>query len=495
MLQALKMKGIIMKKSILRLLSLTISIIMIFSCVACGAKVEYESYYEDVPTGNSDNTSNNTSANTSDDTSVNTSVDSGEIEDNSTTSKPTSSVNEGGPTGKTNLSVDEFIAAMPSKLRGTTIKMLFWDDLRSTAYSSALNEFQKATGIKIEIEIANKDAYQTTLASRISSGQSPDVVKCIDNNVSSVANLLPITDSGYDFGDANWDKNLMKMFTFNGKCYAFNVQDSHNKNFGIITYNKKALKRANMVKDDPYTIWKNDPSKWTWNKFWSMCDAFVKANNGKEGYYGSTWGTEDMYVNAFGVALWRYDHNSGKVVNCSNTAESVKRYGEIIKAVNNKWSTTVYDGTGFSSGKILFNATYSSIAENNSSICLELKKGDNLGFVPMPVDSTYTPLFETCAYGIPVGSKNAAAVPYFIRYIFSPESIKESEFYFNEEARAVVSSVIKKDKLFFGNGYNYNVWQEMIKGTDANVKSVLDSYQGMINDNVADANNSISKLH
>ncbi len=475
-------------KKISRVLSILLSISLIFMCAACGAKTEYESYYEDVPgeVAGGDETT----------VSDNDTQSEAPKESNGTQSKVSSgSTSTANPTVKDNMTPDEFLDTMPTKLRGSTIKMFFWDDLRSTVYKTALNKFQQKTGIKVEIEVADKPTYQSTLAARISAGKSPDVVMCEDNNVGTVSNLQPITNSGYNFKDNAWDKKLMQMFTYNGKCYAVNVQDSPNKNIGIIVYNKKALKRANLSKDDPYTLWKSNPSKWNWSKFWSMCDAFVKANGGKEGYYGSTWGTEDGYVNAFGVSLWRYDGEKGKTVNESNTAESIKRYGEIVDAINKKWSTSVVDVTGFESGKILFSWTYSSTAEKMGVGNESLKKGNNLGFVPMPTDSTHTPMFTTCAYGIPVGAKNAAAVPYFLRYIYSPESLDEDEFYFNEEAKTVVKSVISKNEFFFGNGYNYAVWQDMIKGTGANVKSVIDSYQGMINDTVKIDNNNIAKLH
>lgn len=469
-----------MKKQFIRIFSIITSIVLALTCAACGAKVEYYSYYEDVPGGNKSSSSGSAA---SDEQS---STDSNSVSGNSQAS-------QSGSSG--NLTVDQFLNSMPSNLRGTTIKMFFWDDLRSTVYKTALENFQKKTGIKVEIEIADKQTYDATLAARITAGKSPDIVKCIDNNIGTVSNLQPITSSGYNFNDSAWDKELMKLFTYNGKCYAVNVQDSPNKNMGIFTYNKKALKRANMSGEDPYTIWKKNPSDWTWSKFWSMCDKFVKANGSKEGYYGSTWGTEDGYVKAFGVSLWRYDPDAGKVVNCSNTAESIKRYGELIDAINNKWSTSVADSTAFASGKILFNWGYSSSAEKAAIDHESLRKGDNLGFVPMPTDSTYTPLFETCAYGIPVGAKNAAAVPYLIRALFSPESVNENDFYFNEEAKTVVQSVIKKNNFFYGNGYLYQVWQDMIRGNSANVKSVIDSYQGVINDQVNLDNNKLTKLH
>ena len=394
-----------------------------------------------------------------------------------------------------NASRQAFIESMPSKLKKTTIKVLFWDDLRNTVYKSALKEFQEKTGIKVEFEIASKSVFDQQLASRISAGKSPDLVKVIENNVSNVSNLQPITASGYDFNDSCWDTEIKRDFTFNGKCYAINVKDSPNRNIAILLYNKKALKRANMTADDPYTVWKKNPSAWTWSKVWSMCDNFVKANNNREGYYGITFGVEDGYPRCFKGTLWRYDSSKGKVVNCIKNNETVKAYETIVDAISKKWSTSTFDNQSFEAGKVLFSYSYSSISEKDNGGNSALIEAGNLGFVPIPTDSTVQPLFEYAAYGIPVGAKNAAAVPYLLRYIFSPDSVDSNSFYVNNEAKTVVEAMIKRGNFFFGNGYNYQIWQELISGTSSNVKSVLDSYSGQIDSTVAENNSNIAKLN
>ena len=71
----------------------------------------------------------------------------------------------------------------------------------------------------------------------------------------------------------------MKDYTFNGKCYAVNLNDSAISDVSVIYYNKKALQDAEM--EDPYQIWKKNPKAWTWEKFWSMCEQFVNANKNR----------------------------------------------------------------------------------------------------------------------------------------------------------------------------------------------------------------------
>ena len=85
----------------------------------------------------------------------------------------------------------------------------------------------------------------------------------------------------------------MKDYTFNGKCYAVNLNDSAISDVSVIYYNKKALQDAEM--EDPYQIWKKNPKAWTWEKFWSMCEQFVNANKNKSGYSGATFEYGDSY--------------------------------------------------------------------------------------------------------------------------------------------------------------------------------------------------------
>ena len=54
--------------------------------------------------------------------------------------------------------------------------------------------------------------------------------------------------------------------------------------------------------------------------------------------------------------------------------------------------------------------------------------------------------------------------------------------------------MIKKGNFYFANGYNYSIWQQMLQGTASNVKAILDSNAGMIDDTVAIANMQLTNL-
>lgn len=404
-----------------------------------------------------------------------------------TTSGKTTPTTSGKPTSLTR---DQVMQSMPANLKGTTIDFFFWEDPKNTISRDAIAAFEKATGITVKTEIANKQSYTTQLAGKIAAGSAPDLVKLVENNMSYVANIQPLANSGFNFNDTAWDTELMKNFTFNGRVYATNVKNSPNQNMAVILYNKRALQKAEM--EDPYEIWEKNPSDWTWDKLWEMCDTFLKANRNREGYYGITFGIEDGYPRSFGSVFWGYDPSSGKWTNYMKDAEVVKRYEILIDAIGKNYSTSSWDSRAFTMGNILFAYTYSSSLEKESTAFSSIR--ENLGAVPIPTDSTHQPLFEYSAYGIPVGADNAAAVPYYLRYVMAPESYDLNDFYMNDEAKKVVDSMASRGNFFFGNGYRYDVWQELLKGTASQVRTTLDANYGIIDDLCYQYNDQMSTL-
>ena len=465
-----------MKKTI----SMLLAIGMLATLCACSKNVPESSWPDStIP---SDTTQSSSSV------SETSGTEPSQTEQSNTTSSNTSTTKTTVQTPvKKDMTPDEMIASMPQKLKNTTVQIFLWEDLHNTIYKKPIEAFEKKTGITVKTVIANKDEYSMQLASLITAGNAPDVVKLIDNNISSISNLQPIDKaSGYDFSDKAWDRELMKNFTYNGRVYAANVQNSPNRNMLLVYYSKTALKRAKL--EDPYTLWKNNPSAWTWDKFWQMCDQFLENTGRRNGFYGANIGGES-YARCFGAAFSRYDPATGKQVNLTKNAETVKRFEILIDAIDKKWATAQADGAAYTQGKILFDMSYSSKLEKDQPYF-----DQNSGFVPLPTDSTTSPVYEFCAYGIPVGAKNAAAVPYFLRYAFSPETNDLDNFYRSAEARTVCENLAKKGAYFFANGYDYQIWTAMLGGTSSQVKSVLDSYSGYVDDFCKQNNDLLAKL-
>jgi len=457
------------------------ALIALFLFTGCGPDVP------DVSDSNSSDVSvsiqgETTTTSTSDTSDTTTEGDSSTTEFSGSTTKTTTSKTSTPTTtsGKpTSLTRDQVIANMPKELKGTTITMFFWEDLKDTICKNAILEFEAKTGIKVKTLIGTKDSYTSQIAAKITAGQSPDIVKVLDGTSGNLNNLQPLNNTGFNFNDTAWDSWMSSMFTRNGKLYATTVKYTPITNTGIILYNKKALRKAEM--EDPYEIWKKDPSKWTWDKLWSMCDEFLTANRNREGYYGISFGVLDAYPRAFGATLWDYSPTAGKFVSNMKSAEVAKRYEILVNAVEKKWAAPASNGTAFTMGHILFSFSFSSQAELGNTISDSL--GDNLGYAPIPTDSTYQPGYEYNVWGIPVGAKNAAAVPYYMRYVFAPESYDLNNFYKTEQAKEVCQSMIHNGKQdCYGYGWTWSIWNQMTNGTSSQVKTILDANVGTIED-------------
>lgn len=440
--------------------------------------------------GNTDTSSSaDATTSTSGQSSANTSGSTGSSKSSQKTSttKGTTTTTQKVPI----VSKDYSINSVPAKLKGTTLTMFLYEDYRQTFAKDTIAAFEQKTGITFKTNIASKNSYATDLTALVASGKSPDIAFLEDNNTYSYRSLQPLQNLGIDVNNKIWDQELVKNFTFGGKTFGINVANAVRTNYGVILYNKRALNKAEM--EDPYTIWKKDPSKWTWSKVWAMCDEFLTANNNKTGYFGMTCSVQDLYARCFGASFWRYDVTTGKYQSYINQPNTVKRYEELITAISKKYCTPSSDDQGFLMGYSLFNFTYSSAVEASSTSFSKIRNG-NLGVVPVPTDSTNIPIFTYCAYGVPVGAKNGEAVPYFLSYVMNSSNHDMSKYWMNDEAKTVINNLSSRGKLFFGNGYSYDIWQSLINNTPSQVKTILDSHSGAMEDNAFSATESMEQI-
>ncbi len=413
---------------------------------------------------------------------------SGESQSSSASQLPPTTIDDSKP--KTSLSRDEVIAKMPASLRGTTIKYMYWWNPKEQMEKDAIAAFEKATGIKVEPIVASYEEFTTQLASKVASGDSPDIVRLLGNSTERTSALQPITNSGFDFNDTAWDSQVMKDYTFNGNCYAVNLKNSAIMDYAVIYYNKNALKNAEM--EDPYTIWEKNPSEWTWSKFWAMCDEFLKANNNRSGYYGATFEYTEAYVRALGGYGFTYDSSKGKFVSgISNKATEVG-WQRTLDAMNKKWLVSSHDVTAFDNGKILFfwSGPFSARTADNRQQAL--KKTNALGIVPIPTDSKNQTLYEYTAFGIPEGAKNAAAAPYYLRYVLDQSSYDMNKVWYSAEAKTVMDYAASSDNIWYGNSYIPSLESTLKSGGSAQVQSVLASFKNVVDSIVKDENKRIT---
>lgn len=403
---------------------------------------------------------------------------------------------QSGSQGGSSTASGKFLDSMPTKLRGTTLTYFYWWDPKTQMEKDAIKAFEKKTGITVKTEVGSYKTFTTELASKIAAGKSPDIVRLLSNAMYQVKTLQPITNSGYDFSDDIWWNKLMKDYTFNGKTYAVNVRPKNAAilDTTVIYYNKRALKAAGI--QDPYQLWKKNPNSWTMEKFWSMCEEFVKANNNKAGYYGVSFQYNNAYVRMFGCANYDYNSKTGKWENYMSSTELAKRWSELITYNRKGLSSVNHSPDSFKKAKILFDVAGPFAARQGDQTHQELKNRNELGVVPLPTDAPYQVLYEYTAFGIPQGAKNAAAVPYYLRYVLDKENYDLNKVYINEQAKDVVeySLSFADNKYFFGENENFELRSKLVDGSPDQVAATLKSYEGIIQKSVDSSNDQINYL-
>ena len=491
------------KKLFLRMLSLMISVCMLLSFAACNSSDKTETGSDDVSEvvdGQNDGTEgeNNTASDNNNSSDKNDSSDKNGSSDNKnnsgnkdTSSKTESTIKIDPSKKKTSLSKEEVISKMPKKLKGTTLTYMYWWNPKEQMEAEAIASFEKKTGIKLKPVVASYNGFYTEVAAKIAAGNSPDIVRLRSASTNVLDLLQPITNSGFDFNDTAWHSGVLADYTFNGNTYAVNLSKSAVMDYAVIYYNKNALKAAEM--QDPYTLWKKNPKAWNWTKFWSMCDEFVKANKkSADTYYGSVFEYPDAYVRAMGGCVYDYDSAKGKYVNKVTSNAMKVGWQRTLSAIDKKWLAQDFDVTLFDSGKALFYWSGPYSVRKGDARQEALKKQNALGIVPLPTDSKNQTLYEYTAFGICKGAKNAAAAPYYLRWVLDQSSYDVNSLYATKEASDVMKYVSSQDNLFYGSYWYTAMFNDLYNGGANQVQSVLDSYKNTVNMTVSKLNEGIS---
>lgn len=405
-----------------------------------------------------------------------------------TTTKPVSG-------GKTSLTKEQVMAKMPANLKGTSVTYFYWNPPEEQMEGEAIAKWKAATGCDLKYERAAYSSFQEELAVRITSDNSPDIVRLLGPVTWQVTALQPVSTSGFDFNDTAWDEQVMALYTYNNNCYALNLNNTAIADVAVLHYNIKALQDADMDNDDqnPYKIWKKNPNAWTWEKFWELCDDFVDANEGKSGYAGATFEYASAYIRAMGGTAYYYDPAAGRMVNDMKNpalAAGVKVTAEMMEK---GLLLRSHNETAFDQGKVLFFWTGPYSSRRLDARQTALKKRNRLGVVPTPTDSKYQVMYEYTAFGIPKGAKNPGLVPYYLRYILDRSAYDWSKVYYNAQAQEVLDFAMAKTNRWYGYAAGKeDIYQYAIDAGSAQVKSVLDSYYDEVQTTVDNENERIA---
>ncbi len=482
-----------MKKIAKQILFGFVALAMLLSLVACG--------------GDGDTTTTTTNAGdvvttttvSNDAGTTTTTSDVGKQTSNQSSGKATTATK--APAGNTNLTWEQVKSKMPANLKGTTVTFFNWNELKSiTDAEKAVAKFTKETGITLKWEVGNYQTYVTELAAKRAANNAPDIVRMKDCNVAMLTQLQPLSNTGYDFSDKAWDQSTMSIYNYKGKAYATSLENTLMQQQDVLMYNLDLIEKYDL--EDPYTLWK--AGKWTWSKFVEILTTFKdEAGDGYEAYSPNNFNNGP---NMLGSDYVKYTQNG--YVNNMDDPKLLKGLQMFIKLREDGLLTSLYSRVPFEAGNVLFFHEGIMSARKTHFYLVPLKSTGSLGVVPLPKidgqDTYYQLHRELEAYAIPIGAKNAAAVPYFLRYFLDAENYDKNNFFATRNILDVYNYCkTQKNRILT---YNYNTvfhsgtevhnmaYQIFAHATEAQVSTYLGQNRGLAEAAVRQANGVLAKM-
>lgn len=295
-------------------------------------------------------------------------------------------------------------------------------DQEGSAFNNAKKHYESTTGGSVKFRRYNYTAFITKMITLIGSGNSPDLAYCRYAEMPKLGamEILQPVDDYIKVEDTNYPK-VAEAYSLGDKHYALRVEQVQPY---MVWYNKNILQEYGC--DDPYTIWKNNPADWNWEKFEEIAVACTEDRD-RDGVT-DLWGYASIpYFGAANGAKWiTYDGNEAKVT-WKNTAsmDALKfmqrlRFDLQCVSPNNELGSTNFKtgDVAMTQGTFLFYWQFASTMDKESVGVVPLPQGDNF-------DGTYTCMSNLL--GIINGAPNASGAAYFCKYMNEQDKANYAE--------------------------------------------------------------------
>lgn len=476
-----------------KILSLSTALVLCLTFSACGNSNTTSEYWveEEILVSGSDTTQDGNEQTTSNTQSGNTQA----------SSSSQSAVNNNSSA----LSWSQIKAQIPSSLKNTKVTIWDWNELSDRpGASDVIDKFTKETGIKVNFvrQSGGTSEYATKITAAVASNKAPDIVRLRGYEMGLINSLQPVENINFNFKDKSWDTRVLNYYSFGGKTYAVNLQNTLYQQPYMLIYNKNLIGKYDL--EDPYTLWKQ--GKWNISKFEEMLRIFTE-EAGSDYTAWTSYQFEDV-ANWYGQSLVM--RNGDTFVNNTTNNNLIKGLQTYANWNEKGYITSVrFDRNNFENGKILF-FTESPIGLRRTHYYFaELKKTGAVGAVPNPTvegglskDTTMISEFE--AYGFPKGASNALGAAYFLRYFLDADNYDKNTFFTDKTILDVYQTLMNNSKVFSNSDYYLITSDNGAKGETMTTKlaasranqivTVLDEYSPIVNINVKSVNNMINKL-
>ncbi len=503
-----------MKTLIKRTLCIMLALALCLICFAgCGPKAEtktteivedtdfYEADDENESSEGGTTTSSTTSKTTKGDTTVTTPVDNGK-----TDSKPsggnkdiTSNDITGNGTAGT-VKMDENLA---KKLRGTTVKLLWWHDFTDTE-KSVIKKFEKDTGMKVDYKFSSNDAepYTELLASSMAGKEGYDVAMfnytCFPGR--PIKMMQPL-EKFSNYKTSDWDDEIASAYKINGKRYGMNINGSNYSEYVVMYYNKTIFNK--MKVKTPRQYWQ--AGNWNWDTFMECAKATTKKDKSVYGYVNLWAQSISYWTTTGGKDFISYDTNTSKFTsNIGNkTLSDSLTFFLTLTDKGYMDKTLPYGPDTFKAGKAaMFSCiAYQMFKDSNSRFDEMTDEIDAVPF-PMPKGKQQVALMDASAFGILQGAKNPEGAIEFLKYFLDPRNYPKSDNFINANLKDTYGKVSQMKKLvpytrgvLDGAGLvDYSPMSQLICKSDVGqVKATLEKYKSSYDISINKVNQMVSQ--
>ena len=133
-------------------------------------------------------------------------------------------------------------ASIPDSIKGSTVRFATWIDHTQTEGAVPLANFERDTGLKVELFTVAQSGYVSKLQSSIASGDIPDVFVSNEGDQNFPLTMqfaAPINKvSTVDLKEPIWDQSMLATATIDGNVYLVNTIGSPWSGSNLCYYNK-----------------------------------------------------------------------------------------------------------------------------------------------------------------------------------------------------------------------------------------------------------------
>ena len=333
----------------------------------------------------------------------------------------------------------------PGNYRGTTVRYATWKDPAANEDGIVIKSFKEKYGITVKIDMINQSDYIQTIASRIASGNAPDIV--FDNNEfpASLAVLQPLSTANIDLTDPIWDQEFIKQATINGNTYEVNTVSNIWSEVDCVFYNKKLFSAKGLTTPEQYYAHGN----WTWDTFEKVLRDF-KAQYPSNDYYGGVIGNQQIMLASLDTGFFRY--KNGSIYTSVDDPTLLKAITRMSTWYKNHLINGG-DGIDFGNNKAGMYVT-NAFGLKKTGYFSDMN-ADSIGFTFLPssdANTTAKPSALWRGWGICKGATNPVGAGIFLRYYLDVNNYDTSSAFINSAAETFffkLTSTSTTEKEFY----------------------------------------------